>query len=376
MSNPHRPNSSVPNSAPVIIIGGGPAGAAAAITLSRRGSRPIVLESRSGPELKVGECLPPTANPLLDRLGLTEHLRQAGHLISHGNRSAWGSSTPTENNFLFSPYGSGWHLDRRAFESTLAERAREEGADWRYGWRLKRCTRRGGTWLLQANTPDGDMHLEAGFLVDATGRAARLARQLGERQIRYDRLVGAATLMEPRASGTSRDSFTLVEAVASGWWYSSQLPSGDLMAAYFTDSDLLDHRAVRKIESWLARLAETDHTWNRVRQGDHRPRGEPVILPANTARLSQIAGADWLAAGDAAVAYDPLSSYGISSALGAGLGAGNAIADQLAGDADAIPNYIRTIDRAFEQYLALCRDHYAIEQRWPDEPFWRRRRAT
>jgi flavin-dependent dehydrogenase len=79
--------------------------------------------------------------------------------------------------------------------------------------------------------------------------------------------------------------------------------------------------------------------------------------------------------GDAAVAHDPLASYGISSALGAGLYAAAAVADYLGGRRDALRAYAQLIDRAFARYLLMHHDRYLAEQRWPDEPFWRRRHA-
>ena len=58
--------------ATVAVIGGGPAGASAALTLARHGIPALLLEQSDGSGNPDGECLAPTANPLLHRLGLYE----------------------------------------------------------------------------------------------------------------------------------------------------------------------------------------------------------------------------------------------------------------------------------------------------------------
>lgn len=358
----------------VIIVGGGPAGASVALSLSRRGLSPIVLEAEKEAGFKVGECLPPSANPLLEQLGIKDKLHDY-HLPSYGNRAVWGSAEPYERNFLFEPYGAGWHLDRRKFEETLAAGAREAGTDWRYGWQVTRCKERKGGWQLKARNSSGEVELEADFVVDATGRAARIARGVGLRRVRYDRLVGAAVLLKTQKTAPARDSFTLIEAVESGWWYSSLLPSNALMVIYMTDSDLVNRKALRQREGWLALLNRNSHTFDRVQDGEFSPSTEPHIYAANSERASRIAGGRWLAVGDAACAYDPLSSYGIIAALASGYHAASAIADFFAGSADALGTYARMIDEAYARYLMMNYGYYALERRWPEKEFWQRRHS-
>jgi flavin-dependent dehydrogenase len=144
------------------------------------------------------------------------------------------------------------------------------------------------------------------------------------------------------------------------------------MVIYFTDSDLLEHKVLKR-NGWFTLLREAEHTGNRVREGDYSSLAEPHVLAAHGAQLDVIAGDRWLAVGDAAAAYDPLSSYGISSALGAGFYAASAIVDFFTGNVDALSNYRRIIEQAYAQYLILHREYYALERRWPDELFWQRR---
>jgi flavin-dependent dehydrogenase len=356
----------------VVIVGGGPAGAAVALALARRGLSPIVLESEPGPTLKVGECLPPNINPLLDHFGLTRRLRQQGNLPSHGNQFAWGSDSIQERDFIFEAAGDGWRLDRQAFERELMCAAAEAGARWRSGRRLIACSRENDRFELSVKSPRGTETYLTDSIVDATGRSAQLARALGARRFVYDRLIGIASYFQGRDThaGAEEDSFTLVEAVASGWWYSSRLPAGKLIAVYMSDGDLV---AARRADDWVALLNETKHTVQRAcKYDDPTP---PRIVAAHTVRLTRVAGDGWLAVGDSAVSFDPLASHGISMAMGSGFHAASAIVDYLDGRPNALRVYERLIDGAFAHYLLMRHDAYSRERRWPQELFWRRRHA-
>ncbi len=97
---------------------------------------------------------------------------------------------------------------------------------------------------------------------------------------------------------------------------------------------------------------------------------------AQSRRLDPAAGDGWLAVGDAASAFDPLSSSGITKALRSGIFASYAIGDLLErGDGSGLERYRRYVQDEFEGYTRVRARYYAEERRWPESDFWRRRAA-
>ncbi|MBI3734207.1 MAG: tryptophan 7-halogenase [Chloroflexi bacterium] len=270
---------------------------------------------------------------------------------------------------MFNPYGHGWHIARNRFDAMLAQRAEEQGARVYRGADVTACAPSPGGWQVAVSIGGQPSALNAAFLVDATGRAASVARRLGARRVTADRLTGIAGFFADRRDPAARDSRTLVEAAPDGWWYSAELPDDRLIAVYLTDADLLPKGRL-DVGYWQARLAQTTHTRGRVSGGALE---SLRAFNANSSRLDRFSGPGWLAVGDAAAAVDPLSSQGISRALESGLQAAQAIEQYLGGNAEGLPAYARWLERGFEDYLRRRAIYYGWERRWPDSVFWQRR---
>jgi len=370
------------------IVGGGPAGAALALTLARSGRRVLLIERGAGLAFKVGEGLPPAARPLLRDLGVLERFLADGHLPSYGNQSAWGSRALHCTDFIRDPNGHGWHLDRRRFDAMFREAARGAGAEVRLTTRITHCARTVSPgWRLTLTASDDSlgaapMEVHAQCLADCTGRSARLARSQGARRTHHDRLLAFVALFNPpqtigepeTMAEPDRDSLTLIESSAHGWWYSARLPTGQRVAVYHTDSDSVTGKAVRSVEGFAALLWQTEHIRVRLAAHGYTIAGAPRATAANSARLEQFVGDDWLAAGDAALSFDPLSSQGILTALYSGLKAGHALHAHLSGDAAALDLYSQGLAAVHDVYLKNRTAYYSQERRWPESEFWQRRR--
>ena len=353
----------------VAVLGGGAAGCAAAIALARAGASVAVLH-RPGRRLQLGEALPPAARPLLDELGLRRRVAAGGHLPCHGNRSLWGGAEPDTHDFLRDPYGAGWHLDRDRFEAALADTAKADGAAWHRGAPAAGWERRGSGWEIEV---PGAGSLRAGVIVDATGRASTFARSQGVERVADDRLVGVVGWLAATGAAVDEDSRNLVEAVPDGWWYAALHPSGRLVVAFMSDGDVVAGGRLHGAGPWWSATGATRLVSGRLARHGYRLAGPPRAVVAASSRLRTASGPGWLAVGDAAAAYDPLSSQGITCALATGLWAAGAIAE---GGEAAPRRYADRVADLYWGYRALLGAYYGLERRWAASPFWRRRGAT
>ena len=358
--------------ADVCVIGGGPSGTAAALTLLRYTKhRVLLIESSRYEAARVGETVSAGVVPLLSYLGANWVLDDETALPAFGTAGAWGSDQVIQRDFIYTGRGQGLHLDRRRFDRAMAACLRTFGSAPRSGTEVRELARHDSGWTLVLDGQAGPECLSARIIVDATGRQARVARRLGAERRVADRLAGLICHLELPAGASERT--TLVEAVPEGWWYTAPLPHGQAVAALMTDADLLRGLGVDGAEDFMARLFATRHI--SVRLAGARPRGHPRAFPAESHVLSQPCGYGWVAAGDAACAFDPLASLGIGYALSSGIQAGRIADGWLRGDDSLAQAYPNDIARHVAHHAAQSREMYAAERRWPDAPFWLRRQG-
>jgi flavin-dependent dehydrogenase len=355
----------------IAVIGGGPAGAVIARQLAKANMEVIVLEAHTIPLQKPGECLPPNIKPLLRKLELDHLLSKHKH--SYSNQASWGSNEIIDENFISGIHGTGTHINRKLFEQDLANEAQNEGVTWYNEHTLRNCRRIDNKWHLEVDYLGNKKKFLADFIIDASGRKSIVGRYLNIKRATLDKLVGISVILE---GNTVLNSSTLIETCVNGWWYSASLPSDKLIVSFMTDSDQILRLKANKNDGFNSLLRKTNHVKKRVVQcigSDKSITTSLSIHPANSSRLEQITGEGWLAVGDAACTYDPLSSYGITAAIGTAYYGSCAINDHFQGKKEAFLTYEFLMDKMYSTYLPLIATSYYQEKRWQDYDFWKRR---
>jgi flavin-dependent dehydrogenase len=350
----------------VLVLGGGPSGCAAAILLARGGLSVALLERTNYAGNRIGETVAPQAVPFIARLGLNETLQAVPRLVSSGVQSLWGTTTVTATDFFFHPYGCGLHVDRARFDAAIASQAEQVGvAVWRNARSLA-CRRLDAHWEVTSAVAEVTRRFVAGWIVDATGRSAWFARRFGQPPCTVDRLVAIVARIE---NCELEDQRLAVEALPDGWIYSAPLPDGKGVVALMTDSDLLPplteiHRY------WQRQLAQSRLVAPRFGSLG-RPRLR--LMNAATQYCPKALGHDWIAVGDAAASFDPLSGIGICWSLNTAFEAARTISAVNAGDEQAPGQYQIFVDSKVRSLLSQKTQLYRLVGDWSDREFWRRR---
>jgi flavin-dependent dehydrogenase len=315
-----------PVDADVVVVGGGPAGAAAAISCATRGLGVVLCEREPPGRERPGELLHPGIEPLLGQLRIAGQLAQVVGARPAGIWIEWGGPR------RFEAFGAdasgpwrGFQVRRAGFDALLLARARQLGVDVRQPCAATDAllcdgTRRG---VLTAAGP-----IATRMVVDATGTARWLGRALGVASpARSPRLIARYGYAE--GSWPARDEAPALVGDASGW-------------------------------TWTALVRPKVYQWIRVSFGGQpnpggvpeelrglAPLGRPRGADVTWRMATDVAGPGWIMVGDAAALLDPTSSHGVLKALMSGITAGHLIAAVLGNRAP--PEATRT---AYQDWLA------------------------
>lgn len=323
------------------------------------------------------------------------------HLPCTGNASAWASPVLEERHAIMNPFGHGLHLDRAAFDEMLRDTVRHKE-----GSRLSLIKGRfkgigkdsQKLWAIRADVDGETRTFLAKWVVDATGRKASLATKVSSRDTVKSYRVWAhhtqlgANIITPNPllafyavftglpdSEGDHDRRTLIEATADGWFYSSLVsrsPCTRIVVFHTLPSHPSAKRARRR-DGFLDLIhASSTNISKIIDTNDYNiAAGYPRCTAAGSSYLDKACNDKdgWIVVGDAALAFDPLSSQGMMTALEMGFYIGAILAtriedgDKETGFDDDVEGMYRTIREEYESHRSY---YYGIVERFKHEEFW------
>lgn len=346
----------------LLIVGAGPAGAAAAYWAAKRGLKVLAVDKQHFPRDKTcGDGLTPRAVKELADMGLEGafagwHRHEGLRVRAHGAVL----ELPWPSHPVYPDYG--FVVRRRDLDGLVAERARSAGATVRHGVEaVKPLWSRDGELagaVLRDKASGETEHVKARYVIVADGANSRFGRALGTKRDRslaqgmairtyYASPVHDDPWIESALDITDRRGNTLP---GYGWVF--PLGDGKVNAGIGLLSTFRDYKSVNT--SWL--MEEWAHALPDFWGVDP---ASPEIAPVGGrlpmgGSVQPKAGANWLVVGDAAGTVNPFNGEGIDYAYETGRAAADIIASALArSDPGILGEYPRWLETTYGLYFRV-----------------------
>jgi menaquinone-9 beta-reductase len=345
----------------VVVVGGGPAGAAAAARLAGRGFETVLVDRASFPRDKVcGDFVGPMALAELADLGVAQ-LEAFGATAAMATLALHVDSDPAA--LLGIPQvdgipGYGRVIPRLQLDAWIVDAARRAGATVLEGRKAETVRQAPDAVIVAGDGASGPWQLRARLLLGADGSNSMVARTLrGGAPPSRDRITAVRAYFDdvegPDGQGDiwfRGDTFPGYHWLFPAAGGSANLGVGMLVSTY--------PRPARNLRDMLERLIAEDASMRR-RLRNARMRGRVLGHPLTTydPRLPLI-GDRVMLLGDAAGLINPLNGEGIQYALHSARWAADVAADRLDSDrldAAALEGYQQRVQQTLRTDMALSR---------------------
>ena len=344
----------------VAVIGAGPAGCVFATRMAQLGFSVCLIERARFPRQHLGESLSPGVLPMLASMGSAGVIEAVGFPRVAAVSTNWDGTEAVRED----PRAEGMLVDRAVFDAALLARATASGVRVLQPAQVIEHLHTGQGWLVRVESPGGPIELRAGFIADATGRAARLG---GRR-----RAMGPRTIaIHAYWTGTQLPERPRIEAGEREWYWGVPIPDGSYNTLVFVDGERFRAEPGGSLSDRLRALLERSSLM-------HEVRGARLRAPARAADATPYVDTECVSPhhirlGDAALAIDPLSSSGVQKAIQTAL-SGAIVANTLLRRpeaADAAQRFYRnSLSDAAARHGAWAASHYATVAARRSDPFW------
>ncbi|MEA1902041.1 MAG: geranylgeranyl reductase family protein [Actinomycetota bacterium] len=345
----------------ILVVGGGPAGSAAALWLARDGHEVTLVEKKEYPREKTcGDALTPRAIYQLGEMGFDFDVPEL-HRVT-GLRSYAGDDLMLEMSWPDHSTFPNWGgvIRRRDLDMQVARLAEKEGVTVREGTTATPVIENGVLTSVSLVNGSGSETVAPDVTIIADGSMNRFGRDLGTTR-RKDYPMGLAA-RGYYASPMSSDPFIESQldlrdssgATMPGYGWVFPLGDGSVNVGVGLLSTFKRWKHVNTTHMMNDYVATAPDHWELSEEGRlSKPMGGKLTMSFSKGPL---VGSNWITIGDAAGAINPWNGEGISYAYETGRLASEYVGEAIgAGDLSLLNRYPQRLDDEYGLYYKMAR---------------------
>ncbi|WP_299835326.1 FAD-dependent monooxygenase [uncultured Tenacibaculum sp.] len=328
----------------VLIVGKGVSGLILQLLLEKKGIHSILIDKvNSKQNLPLAETIPPSTLEILDKIDLLS-VFEAFSTKTYGYQSKWNSSQISDENFFSKgKFSNGLKINKQKIITALAEKSKHiiQIKD------ISEISIKDSNNSLSVKGLNNKLAtINCNLIIDATGRKRHILKQANIDNIEYDKNLAYLCYLPKTGPELKYGFFT--ESFSNAWGTISDLNETTRIVSLYTTKENKLYTDFKDYKKWNTLLNETSFLkYCMPTKGNFKVFGKQ----ANSSIPSQIVFQNVLSIGDAAMAFNPISSHGISNAIYTAKEAATTIEKHLNGNDKSLKVYEEKMYTIFNEYI-------------------------
>ena len=286
--------------------------------------------------------------------------------------SNWGSEGVNIQNFISSPSGCSWSICKSKLIKELFKASKDKGIFIYLNTKITDIifNKDEELWTISFHEKSYKK-VRTRWVIDATGRNKAVSKLLGIASVHYDNLIGTYQVFSKHTPQRNHamDATVLTETTTNGWWFSVLNGNKQRIFIFFTSkSNKKILKKLRTNNGFIEILNQSKYckallNYHTDKQLLEKPKGRY----ANSTLVNEITGTNWVALGDAAASFDPISSQGIEKAIRQSISLSTSFEKGLN---PSLKRYELEIKKDFSEYITTRNKIYNKENKWINNQYW------